>query len=387
MEEVRKANNFTLIVLIFLQVGALGAYAFILSVIASIARIMNKVDNLGKFYLELAGNNAGTLIMTQSFILIGVLIYLIAFKGWKIVPFKLLGPVNLILLVLLSICVRYLATFIDMVSLLFTKPLAAMSTVKIDEVLPFWAAVILITIAPAIGEELFCRGILYGSYRKISISNGVIVSALIFGFLHGNFNQFIYTTFLGIILALAVEITDSILASMFIHFLFNSFAVFILYGTQLTKKYNLNVDLSSLDIEASKVTVDGIILYVQENWWALVGAAIGTVVILSILALVNGKNLFRLSAKYKDTEVTEEPETTETVEVTEEPETTETVEVTEEPETTETVEVTEEAETAEAVAVRKYPEKERIVTASLAIAMVFQFFVMVIVEIMIYIKE
>ncbi len=76
-------------------------------------------------------------------------------------------------------------------------------------------------LVPCIVEELVCRGMLLSSYRTISTWTGILLSAFLFGCMHMNLNQFIYTFAFGIFLALMVEITGSLFASVVCHFTLN----------------------------------------------------------------------------------------------------------------------------------------------------------------------
>jgi hypothetical protein len=84
-------------------------------------------------------------------------------------------------------------------------------------------------VMPAFDEEFLCRGILYHAYRPVSKVRGAILSALIFGLLHLNFNQMPYAFYIGIVFALMVEATGSIYTSMVMHFLLNGFNVGMTY--------------------------------------------------------------------------------------------------------------------------------------------------------------
>ena len=76
-------------------------------------------------------------------------------------------------------------------------------------------------VLPAISEELLVRGIIYHSYREKSPMIAWILSAVIFGMLHMNFNQMPYAIYLGIMMVLMVEASDSLLTSMCMHFFVN----------------------------------------------------------------------------------------------------------------------------------------------------------------------
>lgn len=76
-------------------------------------------------------------------------------------------------------------------------------------------------VLPAIGEELLVRGVIYHSYREKSPVLAWVLSAAIFGMLHMNFNQMPYAIYLGIVMVLMVEASDSIVTSMCMHFFVN----------------------------------------------------------------------------------------------------------------------------------------------------------------------
>ncbi len=90
-------------------------------------------------------------------------------------------------------------------------------------------SLLLTAVFPAIGEELLIRGVVYRSYRKISPVAAMLVSALIFGLLHLNFNQMPYAIFLGIVMVVINEGADSMVMSMVLHFLFNGSSTLMNY--------------------------------------------------------------------------------------------------------------------------------------------------------------
>jgi len=85
---------------------------------------------------------------------------------------------------------------------------------------------------PAAIEEFTFRGILYGQYRCHRPIKAILLSALCFGLMHMNFNQFCYAFVIGIFLALLVEATGSLIPSVIMHFTFNSTSVFLVYIQQ-----------------------------------------------------------------------------------------------------------------------------------------------------------
>lgn len=84
---------------------------------------------------------------------------------------------------------------------------------------------IAVAIMPAIIEEVLFRGMIYRgiSNKKLAI----IISALLFAFLHMNFNQMCYAFIMGLAFALVIYMTDNLTVSILLHMLFNAFTVLI----------------------------------------------------------------------------------------------------------------------------------------------------------------
>lgn len=86
---------------------------------------------------------------------------------------------------------------------------------------PMWYLFLTICIMPAISEEFVLRGLMLHHYKGLKWKDQILMSGILFGLFHMNINQFSYSLFLGMVLALAVMITKSLWASIYIHFLNN----------------------------------------------------------------------------------------------------------------------------------------------------------------------
>lgn len=90
------------------------------------------------------------------------------------------------------------------------------------------------SIAAPIIEEIFFRGVIFrGLLKNYSPKTAIIVSAIIFGVIHGNIHQFITASILGMFLAYVYYKTDSIYLAIFIHFINNSLANFLIWGSSI----------------------------------------------------------------------------------------------------------------------------------------------------------
>ena len=82
--------------------------------------------------------------------------------------------------------------------------------------------VFLMAIVPAFCEEVLFRGLIYNGLKKWNSMGAVFISSLFFMLMHGSPDQTVHQFLLGIILALLVDATGSLWASILLHF-FNNF--------------------------------------------------------------------------------------------------------------------------------------------------------------------
>ncbi|MBR2044133.1 MAG: CPBP family intramembrane metalloprotease [Clostridia bacterium] len=80
-------------------------------------------------------------------------------------------------------------------------------------------------ITPALVEEFAMRGVLMGVLRKYGEGFAVIVSALVFGLMHGNLVQIPFAFILGLFFGYAVIKTGTIWTAVIIHFINNFISI------------------------------------------------------------------------------------------------------------------------------------------------------------------
>lgn len=78
-------------------------------------------------------------------------------------------------------------------------------------------------VVPALVEEFACRGIIMGALRKYGDGFAVLVSAIMFGLIHGNFQQIPFAFMVGLILGYVTVKCNSIWPAVLIHF-YNNFS-------------------------------------------------------------------------------------------------------------------------------------------------------------------
>lgn len=151
---------------------------------------------------------------------------------------------TLLMTALCTFLIMPLVTVLNTLTMFFTdNAVAAMEGDIIST--PFPVMLFMIGIFGPFCEEFVFRGVIYGSYRRSGAygnnvryqnarNNGIsaiFLSAFLFGLMHMNFNQALYAFAIGIFLALLVEASGSLWASVFCHMFFNSCQVVLMYAS------------------------------------------------------------------------------------------------------------------------------------------------------------
>ncbi len=100
---------------------------------------------------------------------------------------------------------------------------------------PFFGALLMIGLLPAICEEVLFRGYLLSAARnKFKMVPAMLIVAAIFGIFHMSFSKFFTTGLLGFVFCYVVYKTGSIFLTCLMHFLNNAVSVvFMYYGEEL----------------------------------------------------------------------------------------------------------------------------------------------------------
>lgn len=168
------------------------------------------------------------LISSEIVYLIPVLLCLLIGRDsiGKLIPHRAPRISTLLMTILFVLLLEPLMTCLNVITMLFSTNyvLEIQSDLSIISV-PL--QLICIAVVPAVLEEFMFRGVFAGYYREKGILTAALLSGLVFGLFHLNFNQFGYAFALGVAFALLLEGTGSIFYGMFAHFLINGFSVII----------------------------------------------------------------------------------------------------------------------------------------------------------------
>ena len=136
---------------------------------------------------------------------------------------------TLLLTIVYTLLCMPLVTVVNAISMLFVdNTVVAISSDILA--LPLPVSLLVIAMIGPFSEEFVFRGIMYNSYRKDGNARGaVLLSALVFGFMHMNLNQAGYAFVIGIALAVLMIATGSIWAPIVMHFIINCQSVCMMY--------------------------------------------------------------------------------------------------------------------------------------------------------------
>ncbi len=170
------------------------------------------------------------LLMSQIILIIPSLIYLITqkVKVAQAIRFHKIKLSNIILIIIFAYLISPLMNLINAISMLYVQNDTTDFMNNIVSNNGFILSLVMVALIPCILEEAVYRGIFYNEYSKVNALKGIFLSGFLFGIIHGNLNQFSYAFAMGIVFALLIEATDSILATMIVHFFINGTSVLVM---------------------------------------------------------------------------------------------------------------------------------------------------------------
>lgn len=209
---------------------------------------------------------------------------------------KKIDFVSILFCILYGICLVPITTVINAVSMLFVKNMVSSSVFEIVEQ-SFGISFIVIAIVPAIVEETLFRGIIYRGYRQARPIRGILYSAFLFGAMHVNFNQFFYAFFLGIAFGFLVEVTDSLIPSMIVHCLFNGQSVCLAYLLKAVNQFMNNSGLNTTAGVASTSNLTSNTIFSTVLFYTpfAIGGAVFAIALLLALAKRNHRYDYMMS--------------------------------------------------------------------------------------------
>lgn len=132
-------------------------------------------------------------------------------------------------------------------------------------ILGFIISFIATAIIPALVEEFACRGLILGSLKKYGEAFAIIASSVVFGLIHGNFEQIPFAFLVGIILGFITVKSGSIWLACLIHFINNGASVTIDYVLKGFSQNSVNIFYNVYLMAALLVGILGAVIFVKKR--------------------------------------------------------------------------------------------------------------------------
>lgn len=174
-----------------------------------------------------------TCVVQLSYFLVPTVLYFLWTKKDPKEVFRLhaLGWKNLIIILILGFALQPIMQFFSFFTSMFF-PNAAQESFEALSGASFFSTLLTMAVLPAILEEFALRGVFLSGYRKLGTAKAIIWTALLFGLLHMNPQQFPYAFLAGLFFCFVVDRTDSIWASVVPHFIINATNVVLMFLPQ-----------------------------------------------------------------------------------------------------------------------------------------------------------
>lgn len=239
-----------------------------------------------------------SILMTQAYLLIGAILYMIITKtgfreGLQVKKYRI-STFFLSLIVLIT--ASPMASLLNILSQFFAKNSTSGMIFDVTQNVPMWLGVLIIGCLPGFVEETLYRGIIFTAFRKRSVLTGIVISALCFGLMHMNFNQMLYAIYLGVIFALIVEATGSLVSTMILHMLFNAVNTVYVYILPMYYEWmeKYSSEYASVDMESLFNTVPTTAQLMMTAAFLApfaIGGLVLTILLLKAIAKQNGRTL------------------------------------------------------------------------------------------------
>ncbi|MBR4671111.1 MAG: CPBP family intramembrane metalloprotease [Butyrivibrio sp.] len=150
----------------------------------------------------------------------------------SVIPLKKFNIVSALLSVLYVLALFPLITLVNSISMLFVENTVDSISDSVVA-MPMWLMLLSMGVISPFIEEVIFRGVLFQTYKKTGrIVASIVLSSVLFGMMHMNFNQFTYAAAMGVMFCILVEATGSVWSSFLAHGLFNSIEVIFLYSSE-----------------------------------------------------------------------------------------------------------------------------------------------------------
>ncbi len=204
------------------------------------------------------------ILIVQDVLLLAlpIVLFIYRYKAdiYEIMPVRGLSVWNIIYIVMTAFLMMPVMEVIATVTSYFAPDTTAEVTAEILST-PLPVGLIIMALGPAVMEEVLFRGIIFGTLKKFGTKKAIILSAFYFGIYHMNPYQIPYAFFAGIILALVVYYTGSLIASIIVHFIINGSQVMAFYSLSGAYSGEMQAAQESAETRSAIVYIPTIVIF------------------------------------------------------------------------------------------------------------------------------
>ncbi|MFZ5989122.1 MAG: type II CAAX prenyl endopeptidase Rce1 family protein [Bacillota bacterium] len=223
-----------------LQVGLIYSLAVALLIFGG-SRIRDWDFNLGGLFTEFA------------LVLLPPLLFLIVFRFdvKKVIRFNKTSFINIFLIFWIIVFSLPVVGVFNMLNHLLVKLLfGRVETLQLPIETGFpgiLISVLVIGVSAGICEEVLFRGVIQRGFERFGAIKSILITALLFGLMHLDFQRLLGTFLLGALIGFLVYRSNSIISGMFAHFTNNSLAVGLSYYALKMNEYMKKNGIEGID--------------------------------------------------------------------------------------------------------------------------------------------
>lgn len=160
-------------------------------------------------------------------------------------------PRNMILLLVLTIAINFTLAYLNQIPLYSLFPSLTDVMASDSDALTGYEFVMLLftsAVVPALCEEILFRGAILSNLLPFGRTTAILGSAFLFGLMHQNPLQFLYTSIMGILLGILYVHTRSIWTCVLLHFVNNTVSIVQMAMYSFVEEKTADAIVSGLEI-------------------------------------------------------------------------------------------------------------------------------------------
>ena len=152
------------------------------------------------------------ILFSQSLIFVPTVLYLFIMRKHvkDIIWFRRFHPLTLLLIPPLVLFMEPLITLLNAISMLFVRNEISNAASALVDHNTLGTSLFFMAFLPCVIEELAYRGVMFGSFHEAGRLKAILMSGILFGLMHMNFNQMAYAVVIGLIFGCVIAVLTAL---------------------------------------------------------------------------------------------------------------------------------------------------------------------------------